>query len=265
MLNRLRYRITVLRTLRPFAFGAKRFLLVNLILAAIVMALGFIQPLFYKLFIDRVIQGKEFPLITRVIIGYFSIFIINSGISYLKSISTNRLVNRVTFRAKMKILQGFFRREFVSYEHQSVGDMKMRLEDDTACIGAYAGAQTADYAISYAALIVAVILLFSIEWRLATFSCAAIPLTFWLDGVIAKREKAVRDDQRENDQSMSSWLHSSIQGWREIKALNLQKHEERQFARYIHKYAIYFGTWINYRSEERRVGKECRSRWSPYH
>ena len=22
---------------------------------------------------------------------------------------------------------------------------------------------------------------------------------------------------------------------------------------------------LNYRSEERRVGKECRSRWSPYH
>ena len=25
------------------------------------------------------------------------------------------------------------------------------------------------------------------------------------------------------------------------------------------------GCWISYRSEERRVGKECRSRWSPYH
>src|SRR5689334_21020289 len=23
--------------------------------------------------------------------------------------------------------------------------------------------------------------------------------------------------------------------------------------------------WVNFRSEERRVGKECRSRWSPYH
>ena len=23
--------------------------------------------------------------------------------------------------------------------------------------------------------------------------------------------------------------------------------------------------WANIRSEERRVGKECRSRWSPYH
>ena len=28
--------------------------------------------------------------------------------------------------------------------------------------------------------------------------------------------------------------------------------------------ALYFGDGI-YRSEERRVGKECRSRWSPYH
>ena len=25
------------------------------------------------------------------------------------------------------------------------------------------------------------------------------------------------------------------------------------------------GGWGNLRSEERRVGKECRSRWSPYH
>ena len=27
-----------------------------------------------------------------------------------------------------------------------------------------------------------------------------------------------------------------------------------------------YATWQNlFRSEERRVGKECRSRWSPYH
>ena len=26
-----------------------------------------------------------------------------------------------------------------------------------------------------------------------------------------------------------------------------------------------FKTYRRYRSEERRVGKECRSRWSPYH
>ena len=28
---------------------------------------------------------------------------------------------------------------------------------------------------------------------------------------------------------------------------------------------IIFSDLVVYRSEERRVGKECRSRWSPYH
>ena len=28
---------------------------------------------------------------------------------------------------------------------------------------------------------------------------------------------------------------------------------------------IFSSDWVGLRSEERRVGKECRSRWSPYH
>ena len=246
MLEKIKYRLKVLRSLKPFAFGVKRFLLLNFIIGLFVMGLGFVQPLFYKLFIDRVILNKELSLMPFVAAGYLSVFIINLGFSYLKNYSNNRLVNRVTFRAKMKILRGFFCRDFPSYDRQSVGDMKMRLDDDTACISAYAGAQTIDYVIAYVTLIISAVLLFFLEWQLAAFSCIAIPLTLWLDHIIAKREKVVQNNQRENDQKMSSWLHASVQGWREIKALNLQRHEERQFARYIHKYAIFFGTWINY-------------------
>ena len=32
-----------------------------------------------------------------------------------------------------------------------------------------------------------------------------------------------------------------------------------------HKIFLWWGGEISHRSEERRVGKECRSRWSPYH
>src|SRR5256884_3428138 len=34
------------------------------------------------------------------------------------------------------------------------------------------------------------------------------------------------------------------------------------------EYSAWYGSspgWVSTRSEERRVGKECRSRWSPYH
>ena len=41
--------------------------------------------------------------------------------------------------------------------------------------------------------------------------------------------------------------------------LNLDAHGARKLAPEV------FRNFGRYRSEERRVGKECRSRWSPYH
>ena len=41
-------------------------------------------------------------------------------------------------------------------------------------------------------------------------------------------------------------------------------HGLRESARRMIGIAVFSGV-INIRSEERRVGKECRSRWSPYH
>ena len=39
-----------------------------------------------------------------------------------------------------------------------------------------------------------------------------------------------------------------------------------EYAEFLHKAKDYYlEASTNFRSEERRVGKECRSRWSPYH
>ena len=43
---------------------------------------------------------------------------------------------------------------------------------------------------------------------------------------------------------------------------NLTEAEEKEFYRLVGKMN---GEKPDKRSEERRVGKECRSRWSPYH
>ena len=40
---------------------------------------------------------------------------------------------------------------------------------------------------------------------------------------------------------------------------------ERSLRRALQQYVAHYHEERNHRSEERRVGKECRSRWSPYH
>ena len=246
MWSKQRYRLTLLKALSPYARGVRRFMLLNLLISLFLMVLGFIEPLFYKIFINDVILGRQTILMLFVAGGYLSVFALNLLCAFARNYCVNRIVNRVTFRVRMKMLKGFFSQDFRSYDTQSVGDMKMRLDDDTSCISVFAAAQTVDYLIALITIPVALGLMFAIEWRFALFSCFSVPFTLLLDHVVARHEAVILNEQRENDQRMSTWLHMSIQGWREIKALNLQKHEERQFASYIHKYAVFFGTWINY-------------------
>lgn len=124
--------------------------------------------------------------------------------------------------------------------------MKMLLDDDTAQISDFSGKQTIDYLIAYLTLIVSTVILLFIDWRLWVFSVTAIPLTFWIDHNISKRERILNDSNRKNNEKMSSWLHASVKGWREVKALKLQKKQSIYFVRYLHNFALYFGTWINY-------------------
>lgn len=245
MLEKIRYRLKFLKKLYPFANGVKRFFLFQFILSIISMLLGFINPLFYKLFIDDVILGGQFNKMLFVVVGYLGIFLADVLIGYLKNMANYKLVNATLYRVKYRIWQCFFQWSFPEYETSSIGDMKMRLEDDTEHISSFAKDQTIDYLISYVTLLGSFAVLSVIDWRLTLFSVTAIPFTFWLDHIISKRERLLNHNNRENDQNMSSWLHASAQGWREAKALNLDRTQKQQFVRYLHRFALHFSKWIN--------------------
>ena len=67
------------------------------------------------------------------------------------------------------------------------------------------------------------------------------------------------------DKFTISMYHAFMNPTDKIKSLKIEEASEKVYKKYL--YPIY-SLWIMIiimRSEERRVGKECRSRWSPYH
>lgn len=210
------------------------------------LVLSFVQPIFYKIFIDNVILSKELSKLFYVVIGYLSVFAINTIIGYIKYYSNNRLVNRVTFKIKLSFWNRLFKENFSSYETQSIGDTKMRIDDDINCIKSFFDAQTIGYTINYMTLIFSLLFMIIIKWQLALFSITLIPITFLLDHIISKKEWKMNDKIRENDQEQSSWLHATIQGWREVKALNLQKYEEKRLIKFTRIFSKYYIRSNNY-------------------
>jgi len=235
MFKKVKYRLAFINKIMPFTVGVKRFFLLNTLLSIISLALNFIKPVFYRMFIDEVILQAKINVFVYVIAGYLAICLIDVLFGYIRQYDNNRLINRTVFRVKHKVWKSLFKQDFTEYEKQNIGDVKMKIEDDTNSISSFASHQTIDYVIAYITMFVSAFLLFSIEWRLALFSIVVIPLSLFLDNAISKREKYYNNKQRINNQNMTAWLHTSIQGWREVKALNLQRHEKRTFVHFLNE------------------------------
>ena len=59
--------------------------------------------------------------------------------------------------------------------------------------------------------------------------------------------------------------HSKLRILRQQIAYDIRQGIIYQWKKYAMLLIVYIVCIVSFRSEERRVGKECRSRWSPYH
>ncbi len=246
MLKLVKYKLYVLDKILPLTKGVRHLFIINLFLSIVVIIAGFIVPLFYKRFIEETIILGKLETFMPVLSGYCLVHFGVIGIQYVKNHFNNKIRNCVTFRAKLKMWQDLFKWSFPEYECANIGDTKMYIEDDVQVLLNFSSYYTIDYLIQFVTMLVCIVILFAMEWRLALFAIICIPLTSGIDSVLSKREKALNNEQRENDKEMNTWLYSSLQSWKEVKALNLQNRQRVAFVSYIRKYALYYAKWINY-------------------
>lgn len=246
MLNKMKYRIHVIRRLRPFAVGVQKLYVINFCSAVVVLFLGLVTPLFYSLFIEKVILGKRFDYLFPVILGYVIIQLMNTGISFLRNYCQYRVNNQVTVEMKLKILDHLLRQPFKDYEKINVGEKKMVIDDAVLRVRDFTNIQTTEYIINYLKMILLFVLLFVLEWHLALILIIAVPLTFWVNHVIGK--KARKNDEKiwQNDGAMGGYIYSVLNGWREIRALNLEDTCQDTFKAYAQRYSQLFFVFIEF-------------------
>ncbi|MDE7339087.1 MAG: ABC transporter ATP-binding protein/permease [Lachnospiraceae bacterium] len=244
--KRMRYRYRVLCGLCPYARGVKRYWVILFLFSAVTTGLNFATPRIYRTFIEHVILQADFGMFKTVVFGYLAVYFADAAAGHIKALAKYALVNGTTYRIRQKILRNFWEMRFSDYEKVSVGDLKMRIDEDTVQAAAFADSQTIELLMQYAAGVVSIWMLFRIHIGLALFSMLAIPFTFWLGSLISRCEKKITNERREIAQRTSSWLHAFVQGWSEVRALNLAKHEERRYYRFLHADMRCNAKWINY-------------------
>nr|WP_256556962.1 ABC transporter ATP-binding protein [Hydrogeniiclostridium mannosilyticum] len=218
---------------------------INAFFMLLTLAIGMITPLLYQILIDRVILNGEINQLYIVVIGYLSFFAFSAGIGYIQNYINNRITNSMTFRIKYKIWRNLFKYSAKDYNRVDKGDIKMKMENDIGSINAFISSQTISYGLSLLTLLFAGIIMIYFEWRIALFAFLVIPVTYLIDNIIGKKEKKYNESNRVNDSNMNSWLHEVFCNWKEVRVLNAQKYNERNFLHYLHNYARYYVKYIN--------------------
>lgn len=241
MREMIQKRIELLEGIRPFLgeSAAKGVGLIGFFKLALIIT-GFLTPLLFKLLIDNVMIQKELSLLKWICVGYISLYLLESLVMTGKKIYSNRIYNKLIFSIRRRLWQIYTRMPIADYEKYDSGDLKNRIDGDVDLFESFMENQVIDYLFLWIQVLLAGIILLVINWKLAFFGFCMVPISFWMTKWLGGGAKRTAEKYRETWGEYEGWLQESLQGWKEIKALNLEKRLSRIFTRFWHTLSIQF-------------------------
>jgi len=203
--------------------------LIYFLLKIITLALSFVTPYIYMLFVDKIIIGLQISLLPYIILGYVVVFVCNSMISVLN----NYLYNKIFMQFDLHMRQSMFEKLSVmnakDYNKYNLGDIKKRLIDDIDVVERFMGSYVPDIIYSVLYVIGIVCFLIYFNWILAIISILMVPISFWINKILSKKSNITNEKYRKISGECSGFLYHIIQNWKEVKTSNLQELQVKKY------------------------------------
>lgn len=241
-----RYRIHIFKLLVPYVSQVKKWFLGNTACYLALKFMAMLPPLFYGLFIEKVIVAKNISFMLPVAAGYLLVQLGISGVKLLNSVCSYKVKNSVTKNMKEKLMGNYLSLDFGEYSSVTTGNVKMVMEDDVEKLSSFTGRQSIEYVVNVIYVFVYLFLMLKIDWKMTLLACVTIPVTLILDHIVSSREKNVNDILNRNDASWATWLDESIKGFKEIRVNQMSNLHEKEFMGFQDTDETYFSTWLRF-------------------
>lgn len=245
-MKKIKYRFSVMKQLYPFLYDVKGWFVGNVFISILLKIALLLIPVFYGVFIEKVIVKKKISYFLVVLLGYVFIQLMISILRLCKVKCKYKVNNHVFKSLRKKILHQYLNIRMDKYLSVKTGDVKMIIEDDVDKLSSFGEEQTIDYFLNNIYTITMIIILLCIDWRLALVSFLFIPITFILDHIVSKREKGVSDIINRNFGEWGTWLDESLKGWKEIRVNQLTEIKESEFDTFQNIDESNFSKWIRF-------------------
>lgn len=196
------------------------------ILKLMLTVVALMPPLVYKYYINQVIAKLQLIRLLYVILGYITLYILQTLFVIAIRFEENRLNNRLKLDLKSHLLNIYTSMYYMDYEKYSIGDIKLRVESDTDVICTFYIDHILNPIFSFVGSVIMIALILQLNWQLTLFGIIMIAISLYITKNLAGKIKKVSSKFRTDQSDFESVIHEALQNWKEIKINNLEKKEE---------------------------------------
>lgn len=224
------------RWLRPYGFAAVAVFLLALIGAGLQM----IEPLFMRFIIDDVLlktgldSSSKFSLLHTAGAAFLGVIILSSLVGVLKDYRQRILNVRVMLSFRRMLFDRLLHLPLPKLWDMKTGGILSRLTGDVDTTTGLLQMAIVSPAVSVIRLIIAVSILFALNWRLALTALAIIPGIMLMSFVLAKRVRPIYRSMRKDAEEIDGRVGETFSGIRVVRAFRQEVGELLEYLRGRH-------------------------------
>jgi ATP-binding cassette subfamily B protein/subfamily B ATP-binding cassette protein MsbA len=230
--ERRRYLAHYVRWLRPHAGGV----IVLLLLALVVAGLDMLPPLFLRFVVDRILLVPALALEDRVstlhVVGglFLTVIVVGRLLDALRSYRQRQLNARTVLSLRRSLYERLLYLPLQKLADLKIGGIISRLSGDIDTTSGLLQLAVVSPTLSLLRLLVAITILFALNWRLALTALAVIPGAILISFTVSRRVRPIYRAIREDKSDVEGRVGETFGGIRVVRAFRREAWEERDYA-----------------------------------
>jgi ATP-binding cassette, subfamily B, bacterial len=172
--------------------------------------LGAVSPFLLREVFDVAIPEKNEGLLTVLVIGMIAIAIITGALGVVQTLLSNQVGQRVMHDLRAAVYRHLQRLSLAFFTRTRTGEVQSRIANDIGGVENVVTSTATSVTSNVTTVIATVVAMFLLDWRLALFSLALLPLFVWLTRKVGEQRRRISMTRQESMASISSLVQESL-------------------------------------------------------
>ena len=172
--------------------------------------IGVISPFLLREVLDAAIPDGNVELLTGLVAGMVVISIVTGVIGVWQTLLSNQVGQSVMHDLRTRVYRHLQQLSLAFFTRTRTGDVQSRIANDIGGIETVVTSTATSVLSNVTTVIATVIAMFLLDWRLAVFALALLPLFVWLTKRVGAQRKKVTAERQASLADVSSIVQESL-------------------------------------------------------